>query len=161
MGSLVRNRAFGALLGTVSLAAAVVSYYAAMFLLDYGMGLDGVVADGLPSFALLWVTVAVLGGPLFGAAGASWRGSQQALRLASVAVLAGALAGECVFWLSRGVGAADRILFVAGLLMAALLPVWLLRSAERWFGLALALGFTCVGLVALAVLGVIVRAGSG
>lgn len=160
MGSSVRNRALGALLGTVSLVAAVISYYAVKFLLDYGMTLEGIIADGIPSFVAIWVVVAAVGGPVFGSAGASWRGSQRTLRLASVAMLAGALAGECWFWLVRDTGTSDNALVVAGVIVAALLPVRLLRLGERWLALALTAGFACFCLAALAALGVIVRAGA-
>ena len=114
IGALVGSRARGARFGAAALGIGTAAWY-----------LLTVVADGRSALgyalpvAAAWMPVALGAGGLFGFAGAAWSDGTPRVRAASVAGLAGALAGEALLMASEWSGrAAERVLtleFVAAL----------------------------------------------
>ena len=152
VGSMARTVFRGGIFGSLTLLVAVASYYVAMFFVDYGMSLDAFVVIGIPRFVVFWVAMAVVGGPIFGTAGAAWRSHRGWSRAVGIALLTGAIAGESLILLLE-----RRSSFSAGILLlscigAALLPWLLLRGRERLVGITLAIGFALLGLATIATL---------
>lgn len=91
-----------------------------------------------------WIPIAIVGGAAFGAAGFGSRSRRRAfVRIASVALMSGMLAGEGSLWLLRRGNAGDLV-FAAELALGAMLPWLLLRDrgeqVRAWW-LAVAIGF--------------------
>ncbi len=91
IGVIARGKLQGATFAGLGLALAVVVYYMAIHLAG-----DRPYSD-LSQAARAWLAVAVIAGPIFGLAGATWRAGPPRWRPWAVALLAGALAGEAVY----------------------------------------------------------------
>jgi len=86
LGSRMPDRRWAALAGIAALVLALVGYYA-MIELRYGYGAS-------TSSLLLWGSAAVVGGPVFGIAGWSWRFDDGWHRAAAVGLLAACVIAE-------------------------------------------------------------------
>jgi hypothetical protein len=91
IGVLARGRGRGALFGGAALASGTAAWY---LLTVYADGRAAV--DYALSVSAAWLPVACGAGALFGFAGGVWRDGAPRERAASIAVLAGALAGEAL-----------------------------------------------------------------
>jgi hypothetical protein len=108
LGALMGSRRRGALLGGAALGAGTAAWY---LLTVVGNGRSGL-GYALP-VAAAWLPVALGAGALFGFAGGAWSDGPSRARAASVAALAGALAGEALLLASEWSGrAAGRVLIV-------------------------------------------------
>jgi len=134
-GATGRTIPLGALRGLLALAAAVATYYLLIRLTG-----EGIRAVGAAHAATVWGMVAMVAGPVMGAAGATWRHGRGWPRAISVSLLAAALVAESI-----GLGApyllAGRltvdpgtILMAAMALLGFLLPALLLGRGERLRG---------------------------
>jgi uncharacterized protein DUF6518 len=149
-GMLQRAPRWGALSGALALGTAFVAYYAS-YELSARLGSGPPLADGAGRYALVWLGVATLAGPLFGAAGAAWAAGTERERSWAVALLAGALLAEAAHrfisvegW--TGIDMTRTALQVAAVdvVAAAVLPLLL---SERG-----SLGVAAGGFVAFAVM---------
>ncbi len=130
VGAIARRKLAGATLATLGLALAVIVYYGAI-------KLSGERADAdLTRAAQAWLAVAIVAGPAFGLAGATWISGPNRYRPWAVALLAGALAGEAIYladnlgFLARFTLDDSRTLFaVVDGIAALLLPFLMLRRA--------------------------------
>jgi Family of unknown function (DUF6518) len=108
IGALVGTRRRGALLGGAALGAGTAAWY---LLTVAGNGRSGL-GYALP-VAAAWMPFALGAGALFGFAGGAWSDGSPSARAASVAALAGALAGEALLLTAQWSGrAAERVLIV-------------------------------------------------
>jgi hypothetical protein len=155
VGAAVRSVRWGALAGVLALLAAVASYYGATYLVDEPLTGGRTIPN--PNLVAPWVVLALIGGPLFGLAGAAWREGRGRWRVLAVALLSGALAGEGAALLLRGYGAADAGVLATEPVIAALLPWLLLRGRQRAAALALTGGFALLALAAMATLFAVFR----
>jgi hypothetical protein len=118
LGAFAGSRWRGSLAGGAALALGTLIWY----LLTVAAAGRAVAADVLP-IAVGWATIACIAGAGFGLAGAAWRDGNRTVRAVSVAVLAGALAGEAVLlageWSGRAAGAVLVAEFGAALLVLA------------------------------------------
>lgn len=153
-GSVAEAAWLGSLVGLLALLTAVASYYVWMFFVDYQMPLAHFLTYGIPDFVVKWTVVAVICGPIFGAAGAIWRRGGR-LRIAAVALLMGALAGSSIGELL--LNWANHSMLTFGLICAVLLPWLLLRPRDRASAFVLAGGFAMLGVFAFALLVVSLR----
>jgi uncharacterized protein DUF6518 len=115
VGSLFDTITEAALGGLLTLVGAVFGYYvSAKWFVSAGVN---------PSAVAIWVATAIVGGPVFGAAGEAWRRGAGWPRIAAVALLGGALVGESVYlaaYVRSGLPVAAPMV-VLGLTMPALL----------------------------------------
>lgn len=142
----------GGLYGGGALLIAVVSYYGTMFFSDYGLGVVDIGTMGLPSFVAVWLGLSVVGGPLFGGAGAVWAGAVHPWRSASVALLAGAIVGESLALLLIGASFSVVGALVPGLAIGSLLPMVLLPKRGRRIAYLLVVGIALIVVVAVTLL---------
>jgi hypothetical protein len=122
VGSRAPSRALApaAVGGVVTLLGALVGYYG-LVALRYGYG------PSLSGAVLLWLVAAVVGGPVFGVAGAWWRGPHAWRRAVGPALLGAAAIAEGVYLSGiETVASATPGFIVVGLA----LPVVLGRSRE-------------------------------
>ena len=91
LGASAKTVPTGALRGLVGLLSAVGAYYLLISLSEAGFRLIGA-----PHAATTWGAVALIAGPIFGAAGGAWRHWQGTGRALAVAVLAASLIAEGV-----------------------------------------------------------------
>lgn len=136
LGASARTLPTGALRGLIGLVSAVAAYYVLI-----GVFGDGFRAIGASHAATVWGAVALLAGPVFGLAGATWRHGHGRSRSIAVAVLAAALIAEGVVfgaprWAHSDQMASDPGAFVlaAEALLGLALPWVLLRRGERLAG---------------------------
>jgi sulfite exporter TauE/SafE len=92
---------------------------------------------------ILAIPIAIIGGAVFGAAGLGSRSKASALvRVVSIAVMSGMLAGEGLLWLVRRGNAGDFV-FALEMIVGLMLPWLLLRDRSEqvraWWG-AVAIG---------------------
>jgi hypothetical protein len=125
LGTSARTVPTGALRGLIGLLTAVGTYYLLIAVLGAGIR-----AIGASHAAMIWGSVALVAGPIFGAAGGAWRHWSGWPRLVAVAVLSAALMAEGIVFGLR-VGDASRVLLTAEAVIGALLPLLLLRPGER------------------------------
>jgi hypothetical protein len=90
-----------------------------------------------------WIPIAIVGGAVFGAAGLGSRSKASALvRVVSIALISGTLAGEGLLWLVRRGNAGDFV-FALEMIVGLMLPWLLLRDRTEqlraWWG-AVAIG---------------------
>jgi hypothetical protein len=136
LGGSARTIPTGALRGLIGLMSAVAAYYLLFALLG-----DGIRAIGAGHAATVWGAVALVAGPVMGAAGAIRRHRTGWPRSIAVALLAAALVAEgFVFGAGRLIHI-DRLLNDPGvlilgaeMLIGAALPWILLRRGERLRG---------------------------
>jgi hypothetical protein len=135
-GALAARPVRGAIAGGVALLTTVLAFFAVLQLLFP--------QSHFGTFGLFWPGAAVIGGPVFGAAGSWWRTGPPAAAGLTSAVLGAAFIAEAVtFQRSPGNGAAVAVEAVLG----AALTVALARGRQR--------------LIALAVLPVLIALGIG
>jgi hypothetical protein len=119
LGSRMPDRRWAALAGIAALVLALVGYYA-MIELRYGYGAS-------TSSLLLWGSAAVVGGPVFGIAGWSWRFDDGWHRAAAVGLLAACVIAEGAYLV---VILPDPAVGAAFVVVGALVPVVLARSGS-------------------------------
>ena len=143
VGAMAGSRARAAVSG----AAALVLGTGAWYLLSVAAAASGwaVVHYALP-VASAWGTVALGAGAVFGFAGAIWRDGRPVERAASVAALAGALAGEALLLMHEWPGRASA--FVLALELAAGLGVVVVARRRAPFLLTLLFAVAATVLVA-------------
>jgi hypothetical protein len=108
LGAVAGSRLRGSVAGGAALMLGTLIWY----LLTVAAAGRGVAAQVLP-VATAWAIAASLAGGVFGLAGAAWRDGSSTARALSVAVLAGALAGEAVLLAGEWSGRAARAVLVA------------------------------------------------
>jgi hypothetical protein len=118
VGSRMPDRRWAALAGMAALVLALAGYYA-MIELRYGYGAS-------TSSLLLWGSAAVVGGPVFGIAGWSWRFEAGWRRAAAVGLLAACAIAEGVYLIVILPDPAVGAVFV---LVGAVVPLVFARSA--------------------------------
>jgi hypothetical protein len=139
---------------------AVGVYYALIALLG-----EGIRVTGAAHAAVVWGSVAIVAGPLLGAAGETWRRRSGWPRVLAVAPLAATFVAEgVVFGLDR-VAAIDRLpsdpgalILAAEVAVGGLLPALLLPAGERLRGYVATISLAVVGVVSLGVVVDLVRA---
>ena len=150
-GALGRTFLAGAIRGLLALLVGIVSYEALTGTVGYGVSSGGAVHA-----SLVWGAVAAVIGPVFGAAGATWRGSNGWPRAIAVALLSAAFIAEGLgFGLPRLIVVHEvvhdpgAILLGAEVVLGLAIPWLLLRPGERRAGY----GATIVvaGIAALAI----------
>lgn len=151
LGASARTIPTGALRGLIGLLSAVAAYYLLIGLLGAGFR-----AIGASHAATIWGAVALLAGPLFGLAGATWRHSHGWPRATAVAVLAAALIAEGIAF---GVGRLEHIdqlvadpgafILAAEATLGLLLPAVLLRRGERRDGYLATAALTVLAALAI------------
>jgi len=140
LGALTRSVCQGALYGALALIGAVVGYYGWMHIVERQANLAY-----LTSIAAVWFAVAIVGGAVFGTAGASWRARRWWRGAIGVALLSGALAGESLLLLPRPYNITQKGVFVVELTAALLLPWVLLRERRsRIMALLFTIGGTII-----------------
>jgi hypothetical protein len=141
LGASAKTVPTGALRGLVGLLSAVGAYYLLISLSEAGFRLIGA-----PHAATTWGAVALLAGPIFGAAGGAWRHRRGTGRAIAVAVLAASLIAEGVVFGALRLGDIGGTLLLIEVGIGLAVPLVLLRSGERLIGyvatafLALAIG---------------------
>ena len=160
LGASARTIPTGALRGLIGLVAAVVTYYVLI-----GVFGDGFRAIGASHAATVWGGVAVLAGPVFGLAGASWRHGHGLVRSIAVAMLAAALIAEGVAFGADRWTRGDQVLTDPGAFILAAeaalglaLPWLLLRRGERLAGYVAVAILAVVAAVAIGPLTTVLRA---
>ena len=152
-GATVPDRSLGAISGALALSVAVATYYG-------GLAIRGVAPADLGVVSIAWIGVALVAGPVFGAAGGTWRSSRSPV---AVAILTGALLAEAAYrfieleaWDGIDVTRTSMQVAIVNLVAAIVLPV-LLLPRDRWpiaYGLTVViapLGLAVVALVTWAV----------
>ncbi len=136
----------GAIRGLAALLAAVVVYEALTGTLGYGVSSGGAVHA-----SLVWGAAASVIGPVFGVAGATWRGGRGRARAIAVAVLGAAFIAEGLVFGAPRLVVVNELAYDPGAILLGLetavglaIPWFLLRPGERR-----------TGYVALAVFGVV------
>lgn len=131
LGASARTVPTGALRGVIGLLSAVVAYY---FLISaFGSGIRVV---GATHAATTWGAVALVVGPVFGAAGGAWRHGRGWFRVTAVAILAAALIAEGVVLGGLRLADAAGVVLTIQTGVGALLPLVLLRPRDRLAGYA-------------------------
>lgn len=136
VGAIATSWRTAALAGTVTLLLAVAGYYAAAAVAGAGISTGSL---------LIWGGTAIVGGPVFGAAGWTWRTRRDRADALAAALLGGVYLAEGVYTLLLvpAMAAAGVVEVVIGLGLAAALP----RSrAHRSTALLLLVPLTIVGL---------------
>jgi Family of unknown function (DUF6518) len=141
IGALAGSRTRGALGGGAALALGTAAWY----LLTVAAGGRAAVAYAVP-VATAWAAVALGAGALFGVAGAAWRDGGRRARAASIAALAGALAGEALLLAGQWSGRAAALVLATELAVG----LGLLAVARRRAPLALTLAVFVVAAVVFA-----------
>lgn len=136
VGALMPGWPSAAIAGTVTLLLAVGGYYAAAAVAGAGVSTGAL---------LIWGGTAIVGGPVFGAAGWAWRTRRDRAEAVAAALLGGVYLAEGIFTLlfAPAMAAAGVVEVVIGLVLAAALP----RSRDnRRTALVLLVPLTVVGL---------------
>jgi hypothetical protein len=120
VGSRMPDRRWAALAGIAVLVLALVGYYA-MIELRYGYGAS-------TSSLLLWGSAAVVGGPVFGIAGWSWRFETGWRRAAAVGLLAASAIAEGAYLIAI---LPDPAVGAGFIVVGALVPLAFARSATE------------------------------
>jgi hypothetical protein len=118
VGSRMPDRRWAALAGMAALVLALAGYYA-MIELRYGYGAS-------TSSLLLWGSAAVVGGPVFGIAGWSWRFEDGWRRAAAVGLLSACAIAEGIYLIGILPDPAVGAVFAV---VGALVPLVFVRSA--------------------------------
>ena len=135
VGALAGAPLAGAITASAALVAALAVYYLTIYAIGY------TVAD-LTRSAGVWLAVAVVVGPLLGAAGGAWARPRRPFdRIGAVALLAGALAAEAILrliqvqaWTGLDLARTDVQVGLIELAAAVVLPAVLLAPGERLRG---------------------------
>jgi len=122
------RRVAAAIGGAVATVGAVLGYYGYMHVVEHEAN-----AYYLAHYLTFWLVPALLGGPLFGAAGAAWRDGSARLKALAVGLLGAVCVGEGGLDTLASLGAqrsADAV-SVAELALGLVLPLVLLRARTR------------------------------
>jgi hypothetical protein len=160
LGASARTIPTGGLRGLIGLISAVVAYY--VLIGGFGAGFRAI---GASHAATVWGAVALLAGPVFGLAGATWRHGHGRMRAVAVALLAASLIAEgIVFGAPRWAGG-DQVLTDPGAFVLAAeavlglaLPWILLRRGERLAGYVAVAILAVLAAVAIGPLTTVLRA---
>ena len=158
LGASARTIPTGGLRGLVGLMSAVVVYYLLISLLG-----DGVRAIGATHAATVWGGVAIVMGPLLGAAGGAWRHSTGWPRALGVGLLAAALIGEGIVFAGGRLARFDPVVDPGSLILAveivigSVLPFVLLRPGERARGYLATVGLAAIAAAAIGPVTTVVR----
>jgi len=151
LGASARTIPTGALRGLVGLLAAVAAYYLLFAVLGHGIRVIGAAHA-----ATIWGGVALVAGPILGAAGAVWRRGAGWPRAIAVALLAAALIAEGVVFGAKRLVAVDELIHDPGALILAAeivaglaIPWLLLRRGERLRGYLATLTLALVAAAAI------------
>jgi hypothetical protein len=151
-GRSFRDAAFR---GALVLVTAVISYYAFVRFVEH---LPGHLYRNYRSPSRLmtlvtggpaWIPIAIIGGALLGVSGLGSRSSGRAVvRVVSVALMSGVLAGEGLLWLVRRGNAGDFV-FALEMVVGVTLPWLLLRERSEqlrawWIAVAIGLGVLAI-----------------
>ena len=112
-GSISKNRTIAALTGFATLLAMLLGYY-------WIGNMDG--AAEIAHTFRFWLAVSLVAGPVMGWAGWSWLGPIEVERVAGIAVLAGCLIAEGIFFWSYGHRTVPVVEVAIGIAAAILLP---------------------------------------
>lgn len=138
LGASAKTVPTGALRGLIGLLSAVAAYYALISIFAVGFRLIGA-----SHAATTWGAVALIAGPIFGAAGGAWRHWQGAGRAIAVAILAASLIAEGLVYGRLRTGDIGGILLLVEVAIGVAAPYFLLRRSERL------VGYVATGLLAL------------
>ena len=142
LGAGAKTLVEGGARGALAMAAAVVAYYVFASFFEKKTALLYPTALGA-----LWLPVAVGGGAVFGTAGVAWRTRGPAVRVVSVALLAGVLIGEAGLMLLRP-GHTGDFMFGAEWALGLVLPFVMLRKwREQAAAFVLAVGVSGLAFV--------------
>jgi len=151
LGASARTIPTGALRGLVGLLSAVAAYYLLIGLLG-----EGFRAIGATHAATVWGAVALLAGPLFGLAGATWRWGRGWPRAIAVGLLAAALIGEGASFgagrlahLDQAIQDPGAVVLAAEIVLGAVLPWVLLPRGERLRGYLATIALAVVAVTAI------------
>lgn len=141
LGALAGSRLRGALAGAAALVLGTMCWY------FVSLALAGPSAvDYVAPVSMAWSLVAGVAGAAFGLVGALWRGGDAVGRAASIALLAGALAGEAVLLSREWTGQVASLVLGLELLAATTA----LMLARRRAPIMLTLGLFLIAAVAMA-----------
>jgi hypothetical protein len=112
IGLFARDRREGLRAGALGLAVSVVVYYALMTAVEHNVSGRYAVA-----MALGWGVVALAIGALFGVAGADLQSRSASTRARAAVLIGGALAGEALLFLLRGVPTSFALVLAAQLIL--------------------------------------------
>lgn len=132
LGALAGSRLRGALAGASALVLGTLAWY----LLTLAVSGPAALGYVLP-VSLAWALVAGAAGAAFGLVGALWRDGGPEARALSIALLAGALAGEAVLLMGEWSGRAARLVLGAELFAGLLAMMLSRRRAPLQLTLAL------------------------
>ena len=138
LGTTARTVPTGALRGLIGLLRALVVYYLLISVSEAGFRVIGA-----PHAATTWGAVALVAGPIFGAAGGAWRHWVGWRRAFAVGLLAAAFIAEGVVYGKLGLSDVREYLFLIEIVIGFAIPFVLLRPAERLGG------YVATGLLAL------------
>jgi hypothetical protein len=130
----------------------VAAYYALISIFAVGFRVIGA-----PHAATIWGAVALVAGPLFGAAGGGWRHWEGNRRAFAAGLLAASLVAEGVAFGKLRTGDAVAIFYLAEIAIGLLLPVLLLRPRERLAGYGATLVLAAAMAIAIEPITAVVR----
>jgi len=131
---------------------AVAAYYALISIFAVGFRLMGA-----SHAATTWGAVALIAGPVFGAAGGAWRHWEGNRRAFAVGLLAASLIAEGIVFGKLGTGDAVGIFYLVEIAIGVVVPLLLLRPRERLPGYAATLLLAVAIGVAIGPVTVLVR----
>jgi hypothetical protein len=134
LGASAKTVPTGALRGLIGLLSAVAAYYALISVFAVGFRLIGA-----SHAATTWGAVALVAGPLFGAAGGAWRHLGGNRRALAAGLLAASLIAEGIAFGKLRTGDAVAIFYLVEIGIGLLVPAMLLRARERLAGYAMTL----------------------
>jgi hypothetical protein len=129
LGASAKTVPTGALRGLVGLLSGVAAYYALISIFAVGFRVIGA-----SHAATTWGAVALVAGPLFGAAGGAWRHWGGNRRAFAVGLLGASLIAEGVAFGKLRTGDAVAVFYLVEIAIGLLLPIFLLRPRERLAG---------------------------
>jgi hypothetical protein len=129
LGASAKTVPTGALRGLIGLLTAVAAYYALISIFAVGFRLIGA-----SHAATTWGAVALVAGPVFGAAGGGWRHWQGNRRAFAAGLLAASLIAEGVAFGKLRTGDEVALFYLVEIAIGLLLPFFLLRPRERLAG---------------------------
>ncbi len=144
VGAFMASDLRAALAGFISLLGCLLGYYvAAHFFVD---------ASADSSIVIFWIGIALVGGPLFGAAGRWWRDTREWQRVVGAALLGAVIIAEGVYLL-QVVQPEDRAAGWVEIAVGVIVPLLLGRSnRDRLLGLAALLPALLLGAVGFLVM---------
>jgi uncharacterized protein DUF6518 len=150
LGASAKTVPTGALRGLVGLLSAVAAYYLLISIFAAGFRLIGA-----SHAATTWGAVALVAGPVFGAAGGGWRHWVGYRRAFAVGLLAAAFVAEGIAFGKLRTADVAAIFYLVEIGIGLAIPALLLRPRERIAGyaatvlLAVAIGFAIEPFIAL------------